>query len=159
MEVGAAIVGLIVAGAQISAVLHRFISGCTNAPAAAHSIYQEVNEFSIVLQKLQHVVFSPEPLDNAKASLIDTGAISSTLIQCVCTFSELEAELKRIKLYELNLEGKKLGVWNRMKWNFVEQTMSAMILRIQNHKSTVAILVSLLNTYVSILSFLLWGRY
>ncbi|KAH0609718.1 uncharacterized protein H6S33_012264 [Morchella sextelata] len=157
MEVGAAIVGLIVAGAQISAALHRFISGCTNAPAAAHSIYQEVNEFRIVLQKLQNIVSSTElePLDNAKASLIDTGPISFTLVQCVCTFSELEKELKRMKLDELNLEGKKLGVWHRMKWNFVEQTMSTMISRIQNHKNSLGLLLSILITYGSIWSSLL----
>jgi ankyrin repeat protein len=157
MEVGAAIVGLIVAGAQISAALHRFISGCTNAPAAAHSIYQEVNEFRIVLQKLQYIVSSTElePLDNAKASLIDTGPISITLVQCVCTFSELEKELKRMKLDELNLEGKKLGVWHRMKWNFMEQTMSTMISRIQNHKNSLGLLLSVLITYGSIWSSLL----
>ncbi|KAH8149779.1 uncharacterized protein LAJ45_05931 [Morchella importuna] len=144
MELGTAIVGLVVAGAQISAVLNRFISSCTNAPSAAHSIYQEVGEFRIVLQKLQHIVFSPEPLDNEKASLIDTGPISFTLVHCVCTFDELEKELKRMKLDEFNLEGKKLGVWHRMRWSLVEQTMSAMILRIQNHKSTLGILLSVL---------------
>ncbi|KAI5849656.1 hypothetical protein DFP73DRAFT_541435 [Morchella snyderi] len=146
MEVGAAIVGLMVAGAQISAALQRFISGCINAPAAAHSIYHEVNEFSIVIQQLQNIVFSPEPLDNAKASLIDTGPVSFTLIQCVCTSSELKKELKRMNLDELNLEGKKLGVWHRMKWNFVEQTMSTIVFRIQNHKSSLGILVSVLIT-------------
>lgn len=152
MELGTAIVGLVVAGAQISAVLNRFISSCTNAPSAAHSIYQEVGEFRIVLQKLQHIVFSPEPLDNEKASLIDTGPISFTLVHCVCTFDELEKELKRMKLDEFNLEGKKLGVWHRMRWSLVEQTMSAMILRIQNHKSTLGILLSVLLSYASIWS-------
>ncbi|RPB06854.1 ankyrin, partial [Morchella conica CCBAS932] len=141
MEVGASIVGLLSAGASIAIAINDFVTSCNNAPLFAQSILHETLEFSYALEKLQHLVVGPQAtsLDQSRTSMIDVNHLSLTLVGCVCTFSQLEKEIQRMKL------SGKFGILDRVKWSFIERDVCSIIQRIQNHKMSLMLILTILN--------------
>lgn len=140
MEVGASIVGLLSAGASIAIAINDFVTSCNNAPLFAQSILHETLEFSYALEKLQHLVVGPQAtsLDQSRTSMIDVNHLSLTLVGCVCTFSQLEKEIQRMKL------SGKFGILDRVKWSFIERDVCSIIQRIQNHKMSLMLILTIL---------------
>lgn len=145
MEVAASVVGLLTAGAQITLILQSFIESAINAPALARRIHHEVHEFEIILSKLQPIVLGP--LDRSRASLIDIHHLSFTLAGCVCTFSELEKQVS-----ELKCTGK-MDFTDRIRWSRAESTFKPLIERLQSHKASLTLILTILTWYEVFLAY------
>lgn len=140
MEVGASIVSLLSVGATIATAINDFVTSCNNAPLFAQSVLHETLEFSYALSKLQRLVLEPQAisLDQSRTSMLDVNHLSLTLVGCVCTFSQLEKEIQRMRL------SGKFGILDRVKWTFIERDVGSIIQRIQNHKMSLMLILTIL---------------
>lgn len=144
LSVAASVTGLLLAAVQISASLQPFVAGSSSAPSLAQTIYYELHDFAAVLSKLQPFVLGSAP--PSRASMIDVDQLLITLTGCVCTFSELEKEVGSLKSAD------RLGVWDRVKWAWAEPTISQLVQRIQSHKLSLNLMLSIFTWYETLLN-------
>lgn len=142
MEVAASVVGLLAAGAQVSSVLQQFMSSTSNAPSLAQSLNQEIGDFRIVLSKLERIVRGSVPLNKSRGSMIDTDHLAFTLAGCVCTFSQLEKEVDRVK------SSGKMELLDRIRWARNENTLLYIVQRLQSHKLSLTLILTILTWFV-----------
>lgn len=145
MDVAAAVVGLLVAGAQVGSVITKLISAWKDAPALARKLDTEVTNFRYILSKIQQTVLGDGLLDRDRASKIDRNHLSRALTAAVYTFSELERELGRIEAPG------KMDFWDRMKWGRAEKTLNNLSLRLSKHETSFTLIFTILTRYSRIM--------
>lgn len=138
MEAVASVVGLLAVAAKITTTLTQFIQGSINAPTLARTVHYEIHDFSFVLSKLHPLIISADPISQAGGPLVDIDHLCITLEGCVWTMSELEREVDR-----LNVSGK-MVIRDRLRWSWMESSLFQIIQRLQNHKSSLNLILTLL---------------
>lgn len=141
MEVAASVVGLLMASAKVSSVLQQFITGSANAPALALNIAHEINDFRFILSKLQRFILGSVALNPSRASLIHIDHLSLTLAGYTSTLSELEKAVDSLLLGKMDFV-------NRMKWSWAERDLTHLVERLQQHKSSLTLVLTILAWYV-----------
>lgn len=137
MEAAASIVGLLAVAAQIYTGLHNFTSTCIDAPMVAQVTCDEVNEFRYVLEKLQPYVDGSTAITLLGASMTDVNHLSVALATCVNTFSRLE------KMIDKLIPARGMDIWARMKWARAEPEIGQLVQRLQQHKSSLQLLLTI----------------
>lgn len=146
LSVAASVAGLLMAGAQISSTLQNFISAPSSAPSFAQNIRDELHDFGVVLSHLQLFLLGSVSPSHSGASVIDVDQLKITLTGCVFTFSELEKEV-----YNLGArDNARMGVRDRFRWAWSEPTIVQLIQRIQNHKLSLTLMLTILRGYVTL---------
>lgn len=143
LSVIASITGLIMAGIQITSTVGRFISSTTGAPVLAQTISSEVHDFVRVLSSLQHIVLGPLG-SVARTSMIDVDDLIITITACICTLSDLEKEVDCLAVND------NMSIRARLKWAWAETTILGLIARVQHHKSSLNLMLTILTWYVSL---------
>ena len=138
LSIAAGVVGILTAAAQISSLLIQFTKMSKNAPAQARIIITEVNDVSGILSHLQSFLLGNEFQDRSRTSLLKVDHVVTIVGGCVLTFSELEKFLDQLKV-----DG--MGVLDCMKWAKKEQSMLALVQRLQNHKASLTLMLNILN--------------
>ena len=141
LTIVAGVVGILTAAAQISTLLINFTKASKNAPSRARHIIAEVNDISGTLSHLQSFLLGNEYSDTSRTSLLKADHIVTILSGCVMTFSELE------KLLDA-LETKDMRILDSMKWARKEKDITALIQRLQNHKTSLSLMLDILNGLV-----------
>ena len=141
LTIVAGVVGILTAAAQISTLLINFTKASKNAPSRARHIIAEVNDISGTLSHLQSFLLGNEYSDTSRTSLLKADHIVTILSGCVMTFSELE------KLLD-DLETKDMRILDSMKWARKEKDITALIQRLQNHKTSLSLMLDILNGLV-----------
>ena len=141
LSIAAGVVGILTAAAQISTLLINFTKATRNAPSRARHIITEVNDISGTLSHLQSFLLGNEYSDTSRTSLLKADHIVTILSGCVMTFSELE------KLLD-GLETKDMRILDGMKWARKEKDIAALIQRLQNHKTSLSLMLDILNGLV-----------
>lgn len=141
MEVAASVVGLLAVGAQITRVLQDTIQGCIDAPQLARAINFEIQDFSYILSKLQAIVLGSTNL-HLIATSEDINHLSRTLEGCALTLSQVEAEVGRLG------DVSKLELRNRLRWTRGQLSLAPLILRIQSHKTSLMLILTILTRWV-----------
>ena len=100
ISVTMAVVGLLQASAQISAVLNTFIGAIRNAPKQAQIALIEINETRTILHHLQGFLLRSDTIARSRTTLVQIDEIVVVLSGCVTTFSELEAILDELLVEE-----------------------------------------------------------
>lgn len=144
MEIAASVVGLAVAAAQTFAVLHNFASNCADAPSIAKQTRGEIQEFQYVLGKLQTYTSPSDPNNPLRPpiAVADAHQLSLTLEACNETFVELDKTITRLAPI-LPIDSVQ-----RMKWSFAQGNITHLVQRIQNHKASLILILSILQKYV-----------
>lgn len=137
MEVAASIVGLLAVGAKVCRTLQQFISSATNAPLLAHTLQDEARDFGFALAKLQPYVDGASSMTLLGASSTDVNQLSLTLAAAVVTISRLEEKMDRVIPH-----GPMTTVY-RLKWIFAESDLNQLVHRLQQHKSTMSLLLTI----------------
>ncbi|KAL8794992.1 MAG: hypothetical protein Q9195_002439 [Heterodermia aff. obscurata] len=141
LSIAAGVVGVLTAAAQISTLLIQFTRATNHAPSRARHIITEVNDISGTLSHLQSFLLGNEYSDASRTSLLKADHIVTILSGCVMTFSELE------KLLDA-LETKDMRILDSMKWARKEKDIADLIQRLQNHKSSLSLMLDILNGLV-----------
>lgn len=150
MEVAASIVGLLTTGADVAMALVNLISRFVDAPFVAHTTCNEVSDFRYALTKLLPYVDCSVPVPLLGASVLDIHHLSLTLAGAVFTFSQLEKKLDRLLggLQDPDVP-RPMDVINRLRWLRDEAGINQLVLLVQQHKSSVNLLLTVLMRFVS----------
>lgn len=153
METGSAIVGLLAVGAKLGLILHNFLSKCSDAPLIVESVSCEIRDVRFALSKLQPYIRndSPTPITLLGSAMTDVHHLSLTLSSCIITFSQLEKIIDKLKL------SGKMDTVTRLKWTWYEGSVTQLMDRLQKHKLTLNLLVTIWIRCVSNQSPLMWG--
>lgn len=143
LSIAAGVIGVVTAAAQISSILIKFTKSTFAAPRQAQVVLTEVSHISAILSQLQSYLFGLDLPDSSRTSLLRVDKLVTVVSDCVLTFSELEKLLDEFKT-----EG--MDVLDRLKWMRKESAIMGLIQRLQNHKASLSLVLSILNGFVII---------
>lgn len=138
LSIAASVVGLITAAAQITQILSTVISQAKNAPKSCTQIVREVNDISSVLSQLQRFINGTSRASSSRTSLILLEQIVATLGSCVITFSELDVFVESLS------SDARMGVLERLRWVSKADDVKDTLARLQNHKSSLTLMLTIL---------------
>ena len=141
LSIGAGVVGILAAAAQISSVLIKFTRSTKEAPYQAQVITSEVNDTSTILSHLQAFLLGKEFVDPSRTSMLKVDQVVNIVSSCTLTFSELEKLLDELKTSSM-------AVLDRVKWAKKEAAVAGFIQRLQNHKASLSLILNILNGFV-----------
>lgn len=138
MSAAASIVGLLGAAAKVSEVLLKFIGSVKGAPKLAQNVLMEVSDVSACLNQLQRYLQGALSVSNSQEQLLMVEQLVVTLSNCVMIFSELEETVESLKPPE------PMQPWRLAQWLFKEQTISALLVRLQQSKLSLSLMLTTL---------------
>lgn len=138
MEAVASVVGLLAAVAQIYSTLNRLVSSAVDAPLLAHTLHDEVRDFKFTLGRLQPYVDGSSSITLLGASPTDLDHLAMTLAACEATFARLEKKMLRLRAQD-----GRMTAMNRMLWLFAEPDLVLLVGRLQQHKTTMTLLLTI----------------
>ena len=141
LSIAAGVVGILTAAAQISTILIQFTKASRNAPNQARHIITEVSDTSVILSQLQSFLLGYEYNDRSRTSLLGVHQVVTLVSSCVKTFSELEKILDGLKTNDMS-------VLDHVKWARQETEIMAIVQRLQNHKASLSLILSILHGWV-----------
>ena len=141
LSVAAGVIGVVTAAVQVSKLLFDFTRRTKDAPKQATMVLAEVGDIHTIMAQLHPFVLGLEVPDQSRTCLIQVDSVIAILTGCVATFSELEELIDQLK-------AKDLGFLDRTKWAAKESVIAALITRLQTHKLSLSLMLTILNGYV-----------
>lgn len=138
ISVAASIVGLLGAAAKVSEVLLKFLGSVRGAPKLAQNVLIEVSDVSACLNQLQRYLQGTLSTSHSQEQLLMVEQLVVTLSNCVMIFSELEETVESLKPAE------PMQPWRLAHWLFKEQTISALLVRMQQSKLSLSLMLTTL---------------
>ncbi|KAF5707954.1 CAMK CAMKL KIN4 kinase [Fusarium mundagurra] len=138
LSVSASVVGLIGAGAKITSCLWTFATNARDAPQLARHLVFEVADITAALGSLQAYVCGQAQAPGERGALILLEHVLTTLTGCVTTFSDLQSLMDQLNL------SPDMGTIDKMKWARQESNIAAIVQRLQNHKSSLTLMLTIL---------------
>ena len=138
LSVAASVVGLLNAGAFAVKHLHSVVSSARDVPRSARYMLDELTAVNAALTQLQLFLLRQRPANSSRTGMIMVEQILTTLTGCVTTYSDLESILEGL---EIDCE---IGTFSRVKWMYQESSISAILSRVQNHKSSLTLMLTIL---------------
>ncbi|KAH7161820.1 hypothetical protein EDB81DRAFT_353461 [Dactylonectria macrodidyma] len=138
LSVAASVVGLLAAGAKITSFLSNMSIYTSDAVRLVRNLLMEVNGISAAATSLQTYITGRTQVSAERASLILLEHVITTLTGCVTTYSELSDIIN-----DLNVDGD-ISVLDRLKWTRHESKLTAIAQQLQNHKSSLTLMLSIL---------------
>jgi hypothetical protein len=146
LSVAASVVGLLTAGAQITKVLTQVINKARDAPDNCRKMRDQVEDIRSVLNQLQMFVIGTSRASRSRTSLILVDQVIVTLAACVTTFSELDSFAQSLQ------SESEMGVLDRLRWLSKEKDMKDVLQRLESHKSSLSLMMTILTWCVEPLS-------
>lgn len=138
LSVSASVVGLLGAGAKITSCLWTFATNARDAPQLARHLVFEVADITAALGSLQAYVCGQAQAPGERGALILLEHVLTTLTGCVTTFSDLQSLMDQLNL------SPDMGTIDKMKWARQESNITAIVQRLQNHKSSLTLMLTVL---------------
>ncbi|KAJ4031876.1 hypothetical protein NW761_012978 [Fusarium oxysporum] len=138
LSVSASVVGLLGAGAKITSCLWTFATNARDAPQLARHLVFEVADITAALESLQAYVCGQAQAPGERGALILLEHVLTTLTGCVTTFSDLQSLMDQLNL------SPDMGTIDKMKWARQESSICAIVQRLQNHKSSLTLMLTVL---------------
>ena len=127
-SIGAGVISIVTAAAQISSTLIKFTKSTIAAPQQARVVLTEVSDIGGILSHLQSYLLGFNSPNRSRTSLLKVEKVVTVVSGCVLTFSELEKLLDGLKKEDLD-------VLDCLKWARKESRIVSLIQRLQNHKA------------------------
>jgi hypothetical protein len=138
LSVAASVVGLMGAAGKMTTLLHSLVTKARHAPVLAKAILTEITAITAALAQLQSYVLGNSEADPTRSSLLFLDQVLTALSGCVITYSELEAIIDSIHISSTS------GYFDRMKWSLKESAIFVIVERLQSHKSTLTLMLNVL---------------
>ncbi|KAF5254451.1 hypothetical protein FANTH_709 [Fusarium anthophilum] len=138
LSVSASVVGLLGAGAKITSCLWTFATNARDAPQLARHLVFEVADITAALGSLQAYVCGQAQAPGERGALILLEHVLTTLTGCVTTFSDLQSLMDQLNL------SPDMRTIDKMKWARQESNIAAIVQRLQNHKSSLTLMLTVL---------------
>lgn len=138
MSAAASIIGLLGAATKVSEVLLKFIGSVKGAPKLAQNVLMEISDVSACLSQLQRYLQGALSTSSSQEQLLMVEQLVVTLSNCVLIFSELEETVESLKPVE------PMQPWRLAQWVFKEQAVSALMVRMQQSKLSLSLMLTTL---------------
>ena len=138
LSVAASVVGLLAAGAKLASLLSETAS-LADAPSSAQAVLTEMREISAALQYLQQFLNGLMNVPAGRQQYILVEHLEGTLTGCVTTYDELEVFIDELKIVPSDM-----GVLDRFKWARKEKDVANIVQRLQTHKSSLNLMLTIL---------------
>jgi len=142
LSVIASVFGLLTAANKVSSMLFAIISSTKDAPQFVSHIISEVKEVEISLFAIYRLLQGISSAPRRRIALIQLDQLIATLTEAVLTFSELEALVTPIA------KQSKVSTTERLKWVLKEDTVSNIVQRLQRHKSSLSLMLNIVQWLV-----------
>jgi hypothetical protein len=137
LSVAASIAGLLSAAGKMAQLL-KGLTALADAPGSAKAALTEMNAMTGALQHLSEYLNGALRVPAGREQLVLLEHVAATLMGCVTTYDELEAIID-------NVHGTtEMGAIDRLKWTLKETEIKDIIQRIQNHKISLTLMLSIL---------------
>ncbi|KAK6338463.1 hypothetical protein TWF730_002526 [Orbilia blumenaviensis] len=134
----ASIVGLLAVGAKLIPWLSNVTQKMKDVPDSVRSVIFELNETTIILGAIQGYITEQEKVARNRKCLISMDNISVTLTGFVVTYSDLERYVDLAKVDD------DMSTFDRSKWLLREKEVLDAVRRLQNHKSSLNLMLSII---------------
>jgi hypothetical protein len=137
LSVAASIIGLLNAAGKMAQLL-KGLTALADAPGSARAVLTEVNAMTGALKQLSDYLNGAISVPAGREQLILLEHVAVTLMGCVTTYDELEAVIESVH------GDAEMGVIDRLKWTLKETEIQDIVQRIQNHKISLTLMLSIL---------------
>ncbi|KAH0603560.1 uncharacterized protein H6S33_007882 [Morchella sextelata] len=138
LSVSASIVGLATTAAHITTTLCHLTMDLEDSPSLVGHIIAEIALINPAMCNLQMFLVGDRRATKSQESMILVEDLVVILTGCVCTFSELEAEVNGLR------SGPDLKTLDRSKWMSRENTIKLLLERLKDHKSSIVLMLGIL---------------
>lgn len=138
LSVTASVFGLLTAGAKITSVLFEFSNNVLGAPGVARNLMQEMNDIEAALHSLQAYISGRAQLSAERGALIQLEHVLTTLTGCVTTYSDLQRIVDGLDTRP------EMSTMAKLKWSHQESTISLVLQRLQNHKLSLTLMLTII---------------
>jgi len=135
LSVAASIVGIQGAAGKVIEILGPVVSALKDAKSPA-TIYSEVNNSRIILSALQTFLNNLNTASRKRTALIQIDQLVAVLTDGVILFSELEALVLPLGTSE--------HFRSRIQWARRERTFASLLSRLQGFKSSISLMLNIL---------------
>jgi hypothetical protein len=140
LSIAASIVGLLAAGGKLTAVLTQ-ISRLSDGPPLCRSALSEICDVSAALRQMQRFLNDQASIPAERRENVLLEHLAAALTGCVITKDELETVVDDLGLaYQ---ESGITGIFDRVRWVRKEKDIQHIIQRLQNHKSSLNLILSI----------------
>jgi hypothetical protein len=141
LSIAASVAGLLTVGGKLAAMLTQ-ISRLSDAPSLCKAVLIEVCETTAALRQLQTLVDGRLESTRERREQVLLEHLATALVGCVMTKDELETVLDDLGL--AYADGAISGTFDRAKWIRKEADIQKHVQRLQNHKSSLNLILSVL---------------
>lgn len=141
LSVGASVVGLLAAAGKMTQLLTR-VTGLVDAPGSATAVLTEMNNMTGALKHFQDYLDGALSVPDGCEQHVLLEHVAATLVGCVTTYTELEMIIDGVRV------DPEMGMFDRIKWAKKEKQVRDIVQRIQNHKSSLTLMLTILQWYV-----------
>jgi len=143
LSISASVAGLLALSGSIYSILARFTSSINDAPRSAHSAMVAVEGMRIALSSVEELIRTINAVPQRRKVLIQLDHLIITLTQSMITFSELEAQVSPF----IADSAAEPSTWDRLKFAWQEERILISIQRLESHKSSIMLMLSILQWY------------
>ena len=141
LSIAASVAGLVAIAGTLYAALDKFITGLKDAPSLARTVQAELLSWQHTLLAVQRLL-NGRTFSAARAALIPAEHVVICFTDAILLFSELDRILTP-------LAERDTSSWIcRAKWARGEARLTALISRLQWHKGTLSLQLTILQWYV-----------
>jgi len=146
LSIAASVAGLLQVAAKVVNVISR-AAEIREMPSVVRNVLAEAYALQAIFHHLQDFIlnFADGNHDDRK-SMIYLEHLVATLTGCVCAFDQLEMVLEGLNA---NLDvSSSLGLWDSAKWALKNQDLGRVLGDLQNHKSSLNLMLSIVTWFV-----------
>ena len=140
LSVTASVIALLGAGGKIISLLSQ-LTAIKDAPELARITLTEMHDISAALRHIQDFVKDTDKVPAERRQHIRLEHLVAALTGCLTTYSELNAIVE-----SLNIGSSGISVSDRAKWIRKEARINTIVQRLQNHKSSLNLMLSVLQS-------------
>jgi len=140
LSVTASVIALLGAGGKIISLLSQ-VAAIADTPALARATLQEMTDISTALQHIQDFVNGAVKVPIERQQHILLEHLVATLTGCLTTYSDLS-----VIINSLDIGSSGISVFDRVKWTLKEAGINSIVQRLQNYKSSLNLMLSILQS-------------
>lgn len=137
LSVAASIVGLLGAGAAVTKFLVSVVNA-GDAGSLAKRVLAEVADITVALQHVQEYISGRAQVPAKRQSMVLLEHVLTTLTGCVLTYSDLQSTLAK---FNIDTE---MDTFDKIKWIRQQARIGVLVQRLQNHKSSLNLILTIL---------------
>lgn len=143
LSVAASIVGLLAAAGKVSSILAKVKSSVSEAPQLLEQLLSQINDLQISFSAVDRFIATISSASRRRMSMIQVEELVATLTESVLTFSELEALIAPLTVHS------ETSMMDLLKLAWKEDVVSSIMLRLDRHKSSLALMLTIVQWFVS----------